>query len=384
MKTHKGAFYVSLCILFLFHLSCSKQQVAEWRGSIEKLNGVTVVNNPSAPLFGELVFDLVEDLSIGNLKDDKYLFSVILRIEVDSEGNIYVLEDSRNRRAQKFSPKGEYLCSFGRMGQGPGEFQAPYPIIIDDKNGQVALLDIRKILVFDKRGNHLNRDIPLNVSLLDLWVDAKGSKWGRVAKTQFNSRGDVEIREALVRLANDGEIDRELESYPLDIYAQRSSSGTIAAVASLEEYRLQIVPITKGGFVFGYSNKYEMKVLNPDGNLVRMIRKEEPVQYFSAEETNKYRRAKLPEHKPFFYLLFSDSEGRLYAQKNNARLADSVDKEFDIFSKDGYYLYRTKCPLTPFVIANGFFYTRTENDATGDVFIKRYKIRNWNEIKNDI
>ena len=36
-------------------------------------------------------------------------------------GNLYVL-DTGNHRVQKFSPDGKYLATFGRQGQGPGEF----------------------------------------------------------------------------------------------------------------------------------------------------------------------------------------------------------------------------------------------------------------------
>jgi len=54
-------------------ISCQKQK-AEWRGTIEEENGVTVVKNPNKPLYGKLVFDLEEDLSIGREDDDNYMF----------------------------------------------------------------------------------------------------------------------------------------------------------------------------------------------------------------------------------------------------------------------------------------------------------------------
>ncbi len=62
-----------------------------------------MVKNPDEPLYGELVFDLEEDLSVGREDDDNYLFYRIRDIEVDDDGNIYVFEFG-NKRVQKFDP----------------------------------------------------------------------------------------------------------------------------------------------------------------------------------------------------------------------------------------------------------------------------------------
>jgi len=40
-------------------------QKAEWKGKIETVDGVKVVHNPRAPLYGDVQLDLAEDLSIG-------------------------------------------------------------------------------------------------------------------------------------------------------------------------------------------------------------------------------------------------------------------------------------------------------------------------------
>ena len=41
-------------------------QKAKWKGKIEIEDGVKVIKNPKEPLYGEIVFELEEDLSIGN------------------------------------------------------------------------------------------------------------------------------------------------------------------------------------------------------------------------------------------------------------------------------------------------------------------------------
>jgi sugar lactone lactonase YvrE len=53
-------------------------------------------------------------------------------IAVDGAGNLYIL-DTGNHRIQKLGPDGVYLASFGRKGQGPGEFYYPVWLAVDDK-----------------------------------------------------------------------------------------------------------------------------------------------------------------------------------------------------------------------------------------------------------
>lgn len=83
-------------------------------------------DNPQISL--EFVRTIGETLS----DDDKMLFYKPADIAFDGEGNIYVL-DAGNHRVQKFSNDGKFISSFGRKGQGPGEFQMPLSIDCDEK-----------------------------------------------------------------------------------------------------------------------------------------------------------------------------------------------------------------------------------------------------------
>ena len=107
-------------------------QKPQWKGKIEIENGIKVIKNPRDPLYGEIEFDLEEDLSIGNEEDENYVFYRGVGIEVDSDGNIFIL-DGGNYRIQKFDKDGNYLQTIGRKGQGPGEFQRPIGLYLDSK-----------------------------------------------------------------------------------------------------------------------------------------------------------------------------------------------------------------------------------------------------------
>jgi hypothetical protein len=56
---------------------CAKDKNA-WRGTIEEVNGVTIVRNPEVPVYEGNLFTTEEELSIGGAEgSDKYGFSDI-------------------------------------------------------------------------------------------------------------------------------------------------------------------------------------------------------------------------------------------------------------------------------------------------------------------
>ena len=151
---------IVLLISVFMILASYANQNPQWKGTIEEEKGVKVIKNPNEPLYGEITFDLEEDLSIGNEEDENYAFYRIGMPIVDSEGNIFVL-DSGNFRIQKFDKMGNYVQSIGREGQGPGEFERPSTLYLDSENN-IYVWDMgrRKIHKFAKSGNFIGSISP--------------------------------------------------------------------------------------------------------------------------------------------------------------------------------------------------------------------------------
>lgn len=63
-----------------------------------------------------------------------------LELDTDEKGNLYI-GDVRANHVFKVSPRGEILFSFGRQGQGPGEFTTVYDLAIDKARGRVWVAD---------------------------------------------------------------------------------------------------------------------------------------------------------------------------------------------------------------------------------------------------
>lgn len=63
-----------------------------------------------------------------------------LELDADKDGNLYVA-DLKASCIWKIAPDGTALFSFGRKGQGPGEFNTVYDIAVDRANGRVWVSD---------------------------------------------------------------------------------------------------------------------------------------------------------------------------------------------------------------------------------------------------
>jgi sugar lactone lactonase YvrE len=85
--------------------------------------------------------------------DDSLHFNRPTDIAIADDGSFYVSDGYRNSRVIKFSKEGKYLFSWGKKGDGPGEFNIPHAIDLDDSgNVYVADRENRRIQEFDDNG----------------------------------------------------------------------------------------------------------------------------------------------------------------------------------------------------------------------------------------
>lgn len=138
-------------VLFFFTAYAIENQNPQWKGTIGEEDGAKVIKNPNEPLYGEITFELEEDLSIGNEEDENYIFYRAILGEVDLDGNIFVI-DAGNFRIQKYNKDGKYIQSIGRQGQGPGEFERPSSLYLDSENNIYVDDSGQKVHIFNKEG----------------------------------------------------------------------------------------------------------------------------------------------------------------------------------------------------------------------------------------
>lgn len=133
---------LSVCFLtIVLFVSCKAKPPR-----VEKIteDGVEVVINHVEPYSLPGVpstLKLEEDFSIDTEKDNivKTGLTMIESFCLDRDGNIYcMMRQSPENFIYKFDGSGKFLMSFGRKGQGPGEFDWGGDILIDEQNHVLA------------------------------------------------------------------------------------------------------------------------------------------------------------------------------------------------------------------------------------------------------
>lgn len=93
---------------------------------------------------------------LGTMGMEKEEFRFPFLMDIDSAGNIYIVEVI-NTRVQAFDPDGGYLASIGTWGVDTGEFYRPKGVAVDG-SGRVLVSDsyLGVIQVFDRQGRLLS------------------------------------------------------------------------------------------------------------------------------------------------------------------------------------------------------------------------------------
>jgi hypothetical protein len=129
-------------------------QAAEWNGTTEMRESVEYVVNPETGIDEPIALTLEELWRIGgdNESEDEF-FGVINQVTADHDGNIYLL-DRQLSEVKVYSPKGAYLRTIGREGEGPGEFRQALDMFFLP-NGNLGVLQLApgRIVMFTPEGD---------------------------------------------------------------------------------------------------------------------------------------------------------------------------------------------------------------------------------------
>lgn len=138
-----------------FTNSCSSRQTY----TEEIINGVRHIHNIE-PLWGieeKVSLEFIRRIGDLNSSDERYQLYRPSDVAVDNDGNILIL-DSGNYQIKKFDTAGHYLGSFGKKGNGPGEFLGATRLDVCP-GGDILINDlaIRALNIFDSGGHFIKR-----------------------------------------------------------------------------------------------------------------------------------------------------------------------------------------------------------------------------------
>lgn len=348
--------------------SCTKNKT-EWQGIIEEVGGVTVVRNPEEPMYGEDVFSLEEELSIGEIDGpEEYMFENIRFIITDDRERIYVSEGAGNLTHIKvFDKSGKHITTIGRQGQGPGEFTQISNIQITPEN-ELMVHDrySHKLTFFSLDGEYLRSTLYIGVEIAGLRVTSKGEYLVRTYDYQKPINYDSL------------NISYEAKKYSSDFKFIRMIAKDSYRKSEVLQSWMMIRFLSSDAFMCGNSETNEFHIYNPEGELVRRIMGDfRPIEINQEEKQKRgFTRYKdLPSHFPAFQDFSMDEEGRIYAQLYERQM-DKDKYYFDVFNPEGIYLAKVPLNALPKCWKNGKMYT-LEEDEDGFQFVKRYKVT-WN------
>jgi len=356
-----------------------RAQKAGWKAKILAEEGFRVVVNPAEPLYPGIKIDLEEELRIGKEGDDRTQFYRVRDIHADPQGNIYV-DDMSNGRVQVFNPQGDFLRTIGRPGQGPGEFENPTLIRFGGREGRLHVMDrYLRINLFDGQGLYVRSVIPER-GFVNYFPDAAD---GFVAIMYAGSDKDLTSGHALCRLDPDGRTRAVLAEFASNVYMGRVEGGTFMATTGYE-MTLYAAPLPGQGLVYGHSKEYELVVLGPEDGKVLVIRKDEPRPEFTSEEKRGFGKIPVPKLKPYFFGILTDPRGRIYVQRNMNTGGKrgygpiaTEDKQFDVFSREGTFLFRAALPPNTRHIRDGLVYSYSVDEDQGLEFAQCFRITNY-------
>jgi hypothetical protein len=251
------------------------QQNPQWKGAIEEENGVKVIKNPNEPLYGEIRFELEEDLAIGNEVDDNYYFYKYIAFDVDIEGNIFIF-DGANYRIQKFNKNGKYLKTIGRRGPGPGEFDWTFSVLTLDHHGNLYLKGRRTIQSFNNKGEFI-KGLKLESSIYEYGVTGEGNI---LAKTTVYK--PEERMHEIVLLNSKGE---KIETF-VSLSIPRANLGVSVVYSHPYGQSLHICSAVEGFGIYGHSHEYKLFMVDDSGGIVCIIEKDESPQQITQKEKN--------------------------------------------------------------------------------------------------
>ena len=342
--------------------------------------GVEVVTNPAIDaVYADVVPEPI--LSIGTFDGaEPEIFGRIVSVALDGSGNL-IVADQQAAEIRTFDAQGEHLRSFGRTGDGPGEFQAllgAWPTA----EGAIVATDARgRIVRFDSTGALLTTATliaPNGAATRPVRPAGPDLVLGRARSALPSPESGQNLEELLESLSNPVEqlVRHDLSGALIDTVATvfgqavqaSSSGGSISIMRVPLSARSAATASSTGRVAVTRGQSYEISLFDPDGNLERIVRltdappvltdahlgswvRNSPGGWESSDETqieavvSEFRNSMaVPERLPAWSsLLFADG-GELWAQRYATSAAETI--RWDVFGADGGFLGRVTVPAS--------------------------------------
>lgn len=326
------------------------------------------VEEQSEILDTETVLKGVEDIRIGQLEGvDEYVFGAINHIATGENGEIFVA-DYQVPVIRMYDQDGNFLRNVGREGRGPGEYlglggMRSFP------DGRLAIWDQGnlKVSVFDQGGDFIeNHTVNSRLHGADIFeVDHSGNFYVKIVLRDTPDMPHWEF--GWLRISPEGELLDTLR-VPLDeedreqTFVLFTASGRARAFIEMPFTSLS----ARGHQISGRNDTYAFEINPPDSASIKIERDFTPVPIKQEERKQweawvDYYGVKniIPESKPAYKNILTDSQGRIWIQKyveaiyTEKNIGPHFGPEsrwwepptFDVFLPDGTFYATVRLPV---------------------------------------
>jgi hypothetical protein len=307
--------------------------------------------NQDKPLKGEWDFNLRKKWETENAGDN-----VLVRgssIQVDDEGNVFFFE-LKHAKIVVFDRNGNFISSFGKKGEGPGEYKMAQRILLEGK--KIIVPDMGRFHYFSKNGDFL-KTIDAGSMIFPLaFLDEN--------RFIFTTEQDSENKKTdSLRLFNlltkNGEDITDIEA---ETPLTASSGGMAIRLKDSLTAPGLVLGVRGENLFFGKNDKYLIKKTDLKGTEIYSFslegrkRKKISMEYkrkrFDNVLVNGRKMPKnmidqmvkrIPDEAPFFNRILVRDSGLIYVFITD--LENETGREIDIFSPEGNYLYHAEIKM---------------------------------------
>ncbi|MCK4835985.1 MAG: 6-bladed beta-propeller [Candidatus Aminicenantes bacterium] len=351
------------------------------------------VKNENLPLKGNWDFGLKKLWETSTAGEDVLINVSTLR--VDDSGNLFVF-DIKQFRFFVYSPDGNFLYSFGKRGEGPGEYRMVFNFFL--KGNRVIVPDMSKIHFFDISGKYLKSEIPGGTFIFPrIFIDE--DRFVYVPSRMGQQKGSDRLE--LV----------DLNTKKKNLICEIPAEDVLEATASRQggQARLNIKDAnTTPGVIVGYHDNFlyfgkndrylinksdlngkelfSFSVSGRERNKITPAIKRKRLESISLngrkipDDMIKQLMKTMPDQCTYFNRIRVDKNGLIYVFIPD--LTNETGQHIDIFSSEGKYLYRANLILPEgykFRVSNhafkdNYLYVFAEDDD-GEVKLIKYTIQ---------
>jgi len=355
------------------------------------LNAAAEVKNEGKPLKGEWDFQLQELWDAASAGDD--VLVEVVDIEVDDNGRIYLF-DRKYNTFFAFGPEGKFLYSFGKQGEGPGEYKMVFNFFLEGK--YVIAPDMGRFHYFAADGKFAKTYNPGVMVFPTAFIDE--NRFITVLK-RGDEKEEVEKLQVLDLSTMKRTTIAEIEAEKALTASGSTGGGTmVLKIKDPNTTPMIVAAVNNNGIYYGKNDKYLVKKTDLTGkellsfSLQGRALKKIPMAFKRKRIENFRLNGKklpkdmadqiikgIPDYCTFFNKITIDESGLIYVFVND--MANETGQEIDIFSPQGKYLYHSFVKLpgglpwkSPFEIKGNHLYIFTE-DEEGEFKLVKFSIK---------